>query len=243
MKNFLKSLVITIFLLVVLIIGGLGYLGFIPFVSKLLGTSNPRDLGIKYSRADYDSYMVKSQAKIQMVSELPSAAPGIIYSGSVEQQQSFTDEEITARINDSTWEYFPFKVMQMKFNTDGSLEFSALLQSGRIQGFISSIGGLDYSSAELDKGMEILTSMGVNPAFYAKVTPVAEDNDWTVSAQSIELGRLPIPLDVVRADESLTKLTNYVAGLIPNLNVRSFSIEKGQMNLDATVPNEVSIKK
>lgn len=243
MKKFFSFLIFMA--LFIGVVGSLtaGYFGFFPFVSKIMGTYSPKDLGIKYSDMDKQSYMTKSMSKIEEVSSLPKANASIEYTGMIEQKVSFTDEEVTARINNSEWKYFPFSNSQIRFNKDGSMEFSATLETSRIKGFITTVGGLDYTNPEMDKGMEIINKLGSTPPFYAKLTPKATDNDWTVAVKSLQIGNISVPLATVRADESLSALANHVNKIIPNLNVRSFSIEDGKMNVDATVPNVLKVVK
>lgn len=60
MKTILAIIAGLFLLIVISIVGVLGYFGFIPGVSKIFGSDQPRDLGVTYSYADYTSYMDKA---------------------------------------------------------------------------------------------------------------------------------------------------------------------------------------
>ena len=56
-KKFLLFLLLIIILIPVF---ALGFMGFVPGLSAILGTDKPRDLGIKYSQEDLKSIRSKS---------------------------------------------------------------------------------------------------------------------------------------------------------------------------------------
>ena len=44
--NFIKKFVVGLIVVIIVVVLGLGYLGFVPGVSKILGSDKPRNLGI-----------------------------------------------------------------------------------------------------------------------------------------------------------------------------------------------------
>jgi hypothetical protein len=52
-KNKFPVFLVVVGILVLIPILVLGFLGFMPIVSDIMGTNRPRDLGVKYTDADY----------------------------------------------------------------------------------------------------------------------------------------------------------------------------------------------
>jgi len=58
--DFIKKFAVGLIVIIIVIVLGLGYLGFVPRVSKMLGSDKPRDLGIRYTEADLNSIISKN---------------------------------------------------------------------------------------------------------------------------------------------------------------------------------------
>lgn len=81
MKKFIK-VIFGIFLVIILgIVLVLGYFGFVPGVSNLLGSNKPRDLEVRTTAAEYDSYIKKAGTEMQYVLESPVVGKSIVASG------------------------------------------------------------------------------------------------------------------------------------------------------------------
>lgn len=170
----------------------LGFLGFIPGLSTLLGTDKPRDLGIRYTEADLKSCRVKSQVKYD--TSLPDNSDpvqSVQYIGKRDINTEFTAQELTATMNNQPWKYWPYKNVQLKFNTDGSGEISGILIKSKIPGYAAIIG----ASVEVTNfAMKFLPN---DPVFYVKMRASLKDNKVDLfEPQSLQIGRLPIPLDL-----------------------------------------------
>lgn len=183
--------VIFIVIPVLAVVLALGYFGFIPGLSSLMGTNKPRDLGIKYTEEDRKSARGKSQ--IEYVA-LPANTPpeeSRQYSGSRPIKAEFSSTEITALMNNRPWKYFPYSNVQVKFNADGSGEISGVLIKDKLPGYGAAIG---VPKEAVEFAMKFLPS---NPVFYVKGKAALADNKVSVfEPQKFEIGRAPLPVNI-----------------------------------------------
>lgn len=188
MKKFL--IVLGCIVVVLILIGG--YFGFIPGVSALFGSNKPRDLGVQYTEADRASARAKSQV---VYTELPANTPdeqSIVRAGSRPVNITLTSAEVTALMNNRPFKYWPYKNVQIKFNSDGSAEVSGQLIKSRLAGYCASIG---VNKSVADKVIKYLPS---DPVFYVKGKGSLTDNKVSLLDPSkVEVGRLSIPVDLI----------------------------------------------
>jgi len=240
----MKFLKILVLLVVLIILGGIGYvtyLGFMPGLSNLVGANKPKDLGITYTKADFNKDIEKSVTKVEFTNSLTDASKSIIFSGQKDLTQSFTSAEISSRLNYSSWVYMPVANTQVRFNSDGTLEFSGNLVMNNLNGFINAIGGVGYTQADIEKGLGYLNIIKTDPPIYLKVKPTVINNQVTLSFSSATVGKMSIPLDKIDANSFMAGLTEKIMGEIPGFNAKSVTITDNQMNFSGTVPETAKV--
>jgi hypothetical protein len=223
----------------------LGYLGFIPILSDLMGSTKPRDLGIKYTQADYDSAGLKNRVKIIVVDSAPTIETSMICSGSRNIEASFTQEELTARINmnSQNWKYFPVKNIQIKINQDGTAESSGLLMIDNLQGFAKATS---FGDIDMQKVLSKLKFVRKEIPFYVKFAPTVRDGQVTMAVEKAEMGRLAMPQDF--SEKYKNEINYYASRLIstaafPGLYVSSMNLDGGQMNFKGRLPESITTAK
>jgi hypothetical protein len=241
----MKLLKLLVLLILLVLIGGvlvLGYLGFIPVLSSVMGSDKPRDLGIKYTQQQYSDYITRANEQVTTVRGNVTPENSISYSGKVDLKQSFTPEEISARLDYSKWKYMPVTNTQLRINPDGSVEFSGTVLSDRIYGFVAREGAGQYSAADVKKGLDYVKLLGKNFPVYAKFKASINNNQLTESVEKIEVGRLSLPLKVVNADSVITSVSQTIMGRVPNFYAKSVTFTDGKMNFEGSVPEKVSVE-
>ena len=167
-------------------------LGYIPGVSKWLGTDKPKDLGIRYTDADRASARAKSQL---VYLELPEGTPveeSIVRMGSRPITTSWSSPEMTALLNDRPWRYWPIKNVQLRINNDGTAELSGIVNKEKFGNYAAAIG-IPSTIAKA-----AATFMPANLAFYVKAKTSLENNmvkDFDI--QSVTYGRIIIPPSMI----------------------------------------------
>ena len=256
---------------VILIIGGvivllaviaMGYLGYIPAVSKVLGTNTPRDLGVTYTEADLAS--AKNKFGVELAETGTKDPTGSIsYEGSHLVNTSFTDEELTAMVASKRYIYNPVKNVQIKIGGDGKLESSGLLVVSNLDNYFAAVAPGTVSSAEVAKYTKLLP--GEVPYYITGTASVSGGNvsvklDTVEIARSPKLGNLVARAYANNASANVSEfsvgpfnipsstLSSYQARIntflttrlnrITGLQAKSVTFSGGKMNFDGSMPNK-----
>lgn len=190
----------------------LGYLGFVPILSDLMGTNKPRDLGVSYSEVNYASGLDKVPGVIVLNPEYLCVTCSYTSTGSVAVNTNFTQEEFTAMMNKRNSQVGPLRDAQFKFNSDGTVEATGLLIDPRITGPVYVKGTIDSASGRS-------ASLKVD---YAEIGRIPLTGDQAVVAQQL-------------ANDTIQKTFSQN----PGLSITSISIEEGKINFNGTLPKEV----
>lgn len=156
-----------------------GYIGFLPFVSDVLGTNKATDLGVKYTAADETTVTDKFGTLMN--------SPG---GASV----TLTDSEITAFINDMTAKSnkIPLENTQVRVDPDGTLEMTGNLNMTRLQTLAAS-PDVDASAKSLIGTVTSL--MKTDPSFSAKASLSVVDGKLVTSMKEVKIGNLGLSSD------------------------------------------------
>jgi hypothetical protein len=229
--------VIAVVLVIVLVAG---YFGLLPVVSSLFGSDKPRDLGVTYTQADFSSAHTKSG--IQRV-DLPASTPpekSLAYSGQHTVNLNLSQQEVTALLNLTPWEYWPYREVEVRFNPDGSAELSGIVQMDKMKDYALARG---LSASDIGIVMDKVNTFAIvqkDMPFYLKGTGSVVNGVVSFHADKLELGRISIPTDQVNGREAeLTQALNEAIARIPGFTCKNFSVSNGQIHFDGTVPNQV----
>lgn len=189
--KFIGKLFLIIFLFsIAAIIFGLGYMGYIPAIANLLGTSKPRDLGIRFTEKDRVEAHAKSGVEYGTLPTSTSDEQSIQRFGKHDVDTSWTSAQASALMNNRPWKYFPYQNVQVKFNADGSAEVSGGLNKAVVPGYAAAIG---IPKVAVEFAMKLLPP---NPIFYLKMKASLKDNKVDLfEPQAFELNRIPMPVN------------------------------------------------
>jgi hypothetical protein len=237
--KFLKFILILIIVLVLAAVVVLGYFGFLPGVSNLFGSNKPRDLGVVYTEADLQSGYDKADVTVIELSANDTSLPqGIKWEGEVVINDAFSDEEVTAMINDIAWKGRLMDDVQVKIHDDGVVEMSGVLRVDHLEEFASAFG---YTSEQIEAAKDYLNLVTVNPPFYATGTASVSDGQVSLEVTSAEIGRVGLPADFVTSNRSLAEtIIEDSMAKVPGLSAASLTFGDGQMKFDGTYPETSS---
>ena len=239
MKFLSKFILFLIILLVVVPVLVLGYLGFIPQISSYFGSDKPRDLGVTFTEADRAAAYINNGVESVPITITPDNPRGLSYTGLKEVRTSFSSAEITALINSNRWVNYPISSIQIKINPDGTGEASGVLDIPKILFWVS----FTHSVKEIETKIKEY-HIGFNPPFYLKGSVSVTDNKVTLTPQMIQVGRLTIPQKIIA--DNIPAVSSFIEtrlNAVPNLQIRSFNLNGGKVNFDATVPEkELSVQ-
>lgn len=238
-----KILIILLCIPLVLILAAvlvLGYFGFIPGLSSIMGSNKPKDLGVRYSAQDFNNY--KTKDKYQHI-ETNSTAPGksLEYSGQIEVADIFSQEEITSRINYSRWKYIPLTNFQIRFPSEDTIEFSGNLMLDRFPGFIEEVEEGKYSKEEIQKFMKYLDFTLTNPPIYAEAKVSITNNKADIDIEKLQLGRFNVDVNKNSFSENLEDAVEKIFSQVPGFYAKSVKFTPAGMYFEGTKPEKATV--
>lgn len=238
----LKFFFLLIFLIIIGSILVAGYFGFIPGLSTVMGANKPKDLGVKYTKADYDAFSNKTNGDIVPITTPVDAAHSISYEGKIDVNKDFSQQEISARLNYGQWKYMPVTNTQLRINPDGTVEFSANIMISRLSGFIAREGAGQWTMADVTKGLDFIKMVKIDLPVYMKFQAAVTNNNLSGAIESIQVGRFNVPLATVKADETANAIFQAIISKVPNFYAKSVTFSNGQMHYKGTIPAKMMVE-
>lgn len=242
-----KPLLIISIFLVLLILGGvlvLGYFGIIPMPGDFFNVTKPKDLGVTFTEEDFTNFIERTNSQILPYSEatddLKKTNQTLIFTQPKKYEMSFTNSEISARINYAKWSGMPAKNVQVKFNNDGTIEASGNLITSNLKNFATAAGYGGYSSENAEKGLNWLEKLGANPSFYLKAKVEITNNELSLDTQSIQINRLSLPSG--QANNALTVAAESIIKSVSGLDTEKLTITENSYNFKGNAPSVIYSK-
>ena len=237
--GFFKKLATGLLVIVLLAILVLGYFGFIPVLSDLMGSNTPRDLGVSTTAVSGSS--VNSKIGVTFTT-LPSSNVGkasIVETGTQQKSLQLTSEEVTALVNDhaSKWKYYPVEKAQIRINQDNSIELSGVLRVDRWSGYADAITIPESTRAMV---RPYLGYVQTNPSIYIKGTLDVRGYP-SIQIYELQIGKVGIPADQANNYASvLESFTSYVSNLY-QLDISQLYSQGGSLVVVGTLPTNVAL--
>ncbi|MBI5134935.1 hypothetical protein HZA86_01720 [Candidatus Uhrbacteria bacterium] len=238
MKRILK-----LFLLLVIVVGGgavavLGYTGALPSVSRLLGTNTARNLEVEFSQSDLQSARSKSGIDFQILPPTATPQQSLKFSGKKIIRATFTDKELTALLQNNRWKFNVIDNGQIKINASGTQEISGVLRTERIPGYLIAHGVPEKTVQTIEQSLSSLSS---NPPFDIQLNASWKNNRLAMDVQRVEIGRIPLPQNLVDAYEpQIRSAVEQFVLSVPGVSINSLTFANGAMQTDSTFPSMVA---
>ena len=229
----MKAFIGFLLVLIIVVVGLGGYLGFIPGVSTIFGSDKPRDLGVKVTLEDSK----KAQEMTGVIlAELPSDTPvsqSIKFEGKKDVKVSFDNVSGSAIMNNRPWKYYPFYDVQVKIHPDGTIESSGMINMDKVFQYTESLG---FATADVEKAMNDYKIPKMNLPYYIKGKGEVINNKVTLDVETVQAGRLSIPSSII--SENQHRAIDVVETAINRLDgfyAKSLKVEDGKVVFDGTM--------
>lgn len=238
------ALIIVAVLLIIPILVA-GWLGFVPGLSSVFGATKPRDLGVRYTEADYAAFQEKASVTFQDFANAPNnpAQPDkkVVFSGAEQQDNlRLTQEEITAAVNSTNWLWMPIKNAQVRLSGN-TVEVSGNLNVAYLDKFIPFIGGVGYSQEDVNTAVDWGKRFVNNAPVYIKANASVSNNQLSFQLQEAQVGRFNVPQDI--ASRVLGTGSSNALKKTPNLDIQSAQIVDSAITFSGTHPSTVYVKR
>ncbi len=210
----------------------------------LPGLITTRDLGVKYSAADYDSALSKLTGIKELLASIPNSANST-YGATKELNVTLNSAEITAFINTNNPVNYLTNNCQVLINNDGTIETSA---SVNVAYFLSEILDNKISKDQITKEIPALGMIPTNVNLYMKFTGEIVDNKSDIALQNVAVQGITIPNEYINADDAVSTLTSGIDSFIAKNNaitgtsIDSLKASDGKVNLLGKFPSNITTK-
>ncbi len=216
----MKKLLIGLLVLVVLVVIGLSYIGFMPVLSGLI--AKQVDLGVKVDPT--------------FVSAFESKYGTSSATGKVDLNVELSSQEVTSIF--ATWEardkFFPLHNVQIRFNPDGTGEASGFL---KVSTAVSLAKNLGYSDSDIEKGKKYVQFVAGDLPFYVKGKGGMNNNVLSIDPSTFQLGRVTVPDSITKpAASAVSDMIERRINQIGGADIKEADFKSGALKLVGTVP-------
>lgn len=224
MNKALKNILIILSIIILTIIITLIALGVMP------GISQSKDLGVKYTQQDLDNYYQKANYQVK---ELPAGSkPSIRFTGSQQVNVAWTDEELTARMNNDKWINHPAKNVQIKINADGTVQASAMISKTKAVAAAQSFG---FPGSEIKMAQDFIKYLPEEIPVYIQGDIQIKDNRIvSYKLDEAKVGNLSL-LNFVKVGQIVDYAQSHLR-TNPAFNIKSLDFDNGQMKFEGSHP-------
>jgi len=245
--GFIKRFVVGLIVIVIVVVLGLGYLGFVPGVSKMLGSDKPRNLGITYTAADLKSITSKNHVQRTVLESAPDIKSSFVLQGSQAMTNVFTDKEITARLGqESDWLFNPFTNVQIKIGENGVVEASGVVRVDRLKGYAEATGVSSTDIEAISKGMDKYKVPRISFPAYIKGNLSIENDRLNIDLSELYIGKIPVAKELYSQAKSAFEDFVYkrlTSGGYGSLYIKYLSFSNGKMKFSGNIPKIITTAK
>ena len=233
MKKFLIILIIIVLLIVLVI----GYFGFIPGLSTLMGTNKPINLGVSTTKESLTLADKKVNiSRVAMTGQAP-AGKNMSYEGSHNTSFSLSSTEFSSLLQSDGWEFSEaVQNMQIKMDKAGKVEAAALVDIDKLEKYLDNTGLVNTKDFK-DYTDKIKVFEKTAPIYLAGTGEVV-NNKVKLNIESAKVGRLPIPMNSESVSYLGQLLERRING-IPGFKVDSAKVIDSQLNFKGSLPDKI----
>jgi hypothetical protein len=213
------------------------------FIAAYIFIGSPKDLGVKYSKADLESANKKLGVQFLELNGVSDPKESLKMTGKKEVNTVLTGPELTALMNyrSDSWKYYPASDVQMKVNDDGSVELSGRLNSNLFVQYSEATDMPEkYRSFIADK----IKLSPIKPAFYIKgAGEISNGKVATGEITSAKIGAISLPVDWFKNNDDFVKGFVEDRILKAGITAQSVRIEGGALSFKGSVPESVAAQK
>jgi len=233
--RFLKKFAIFIILVTIAILT----LGFV--FPGLLWTKN---LGVSYTKQDYDSFLAKAQYTKDTTPIGDSKDDYTYkYGETAALNAKFTSAELTAFVNYNRPSYFAVKNVQIRINKDGTIDAAGTVNVDYV---LNEILGGKFSRQQIVKEIPALGILPSNVNLSLNIEGSVINNSASFSLNSIAVQGIPIPDQYSKSSEGISIATTGINNLISKssansgANINKLAVENENIVLEGKFPTSLT---
>lgn len=222
----MKIILSTLLLAVVLFAGAVFYF------------FKPAGLGISYTNGDLKSIQSKLKVRFESLPNDAKTDKKLIVFGAHPVETSFTSQELTAAVDNrhNQYVYFPFHNVQIRVNTDGSVEGTATVNYNDTVNYLLVLG---VSYQDIIKAAAKFKVPNINIPVYLKASGSILNNLGHINIHSVKIANISIPENLVK--QYGPGINDLVESVIrerqPSYNIEKLEVKDSKVYFKGTSPD------
>ncbi len=198
----------------------------------------PKNLGVTYNQADLKSIYGKLKVVFEPLPTNAGTEKTLIVSGAHPVDATFSSQELTAAADNrrKNYIYFPFRNVQIRVNSDGSVEGSGTVNFKDAVNYLVALG---VSYQDIVKAAAKFKVPNADLPVYLKVSGTILNNLGHLSVQSVSIANIPVPQGLV--NQYGPAINDLVESVIkdrqPSYNIEKLEVQNGKVHFKGTSPN------
>lgn len=198
----------------------------------------PKALGISYTQKDLDSIKQKVAVTFAPLPDNKPAVKTIIVSGSHQVDQNFTSSELTAAIDNrhNDYAYFPFRNVQIRVNSDGSVEGSGTINYQDAVNYLLTLG---VSQTAITEGTAKFKIPNANLPVYLKASGKITNNDSQINFVAVSIANISVPENLIQEFQPAVNglIESIIKSRQPSYNIEKLEVLNGQVYFKGSAPD------
>jgi hypothetical protein len=214
----------------------------LAIIGIVLTATMPKNLGVKYTKADLDSVNNKISIKYGSLPSSSNPLSSIKIIGKKPIDQVITQSEMTALLNQPSkqWKNYPVSDVQMKINDDGSVEMTGKIMAKRIKDYSEATNLPDnYKNLISDKSKLV----PINPSFYYKGNYEVKNGKLEGELTQLKVGPIEVPKNWT--DNNKDFISGFIEDRINSagMQIESATFTSGKLDIKGSVPETIDFEK
>lgn len=207
----------------------------------LPGFFGPKNLGIKTSKAAYESAIAKMNYQKDTAPSTGTAEDYTYIYGELKKVETgLTSEELTSFFNYNRPKYYALKKVQIRINPDNTVEFSGALDTDY---FLNKVLGGKYSEQEITDAFPLIKAIPDSVNVYAQFSGEIADNKSVGFAFSdIEVMGVGLPSSLYNTESAKTEISSLLDNFLTKTTEKtkgtyeSVKVENGELVISGNLP-------
>jgi hypothetical protein len=230
-------------ILVVVPVVVLGWMGLVPGISDLMGSTSQRNLGVSFTKQNLVSFEQNvpldfEDSSLAPVNPLNTSEKQLLTQPVTVQGATLSQDEVTAMLDSYHWTWMPVNNTQVRF-TDGTVELSGLLNTDHLNAFEQYIANGQSLNPNVKRLIDWSRHFRNNAPIYVKAQIEATNDILAFKLEQVQIGRFDIPIDLIGPHLGEGVYTNIT---VTNLNVQAAYFTDQTLHFSGTYPSVIYVR-
>ena len=195
----------------------------------------PTNLGVTYAAADREAFYQKLGIVFEALPK--SESKTLVLSGTHRVDQTFTSAELSAAADNRSrqYAYFPFRNVQIRVNTDGTVEGSGTVRYTDAVRYLVALG---VSSSDIEEAAKKFNIPAVDIPVYLKASGDITQNTSNITIHEAKIARISVPANLVQEyAPAINPLIDMIIKSRPPTSIEKLEVTNGAVRVVGTAPN------